>query len=336
MADVWQEIVEAIRERDSKRAEIIIGRLLKTEMPSSERARAYVYRARTRLLTLRPDEALDDLQHAQSLSSEVLKDVFAQEVYGDAHLQRFEIASAGFADKTDVQKALSIYQQLIQQFPEYDNLGWIYYQLGRATLVNNIPDEARDAFYKGLFNPSNVKSLTAYCYERLAFIALYEDRQARYALTMIDKAIDTYPSRETNIWLIQAHLMRTKILREIDIERTLISARHTLNLATSDSSFSKGFLADILFSVAEIYSKCSGYERDTIVTLQQFCQVSRRPVGVDVTWSRAHEMLGDAHYALASFELALTAYELCLHYNPYHPWGDAIRERIAQLTDFKK
>jgi tetratricopeptide (TPR) repeat protein len=336
MVDLWQEIRDYIREHDSKRAEISIGRLLRTDLSPLERARIHIYRAQSRLLTLRPDEALDDIHYAEALFTDILKEPFTQEAYGDAYLQRFETASAGFADKTDVQRALSIYEILIQKFPDYDNLGWIYYQLGRAALVNNTPDEARDAFYKGLFNPSNVKSLTAYCYERLAFIALYEDRRAHYALTMIDKAIDTYPSKETNVWLVQAHLIRTKILREINIERTLASARFTTNLAASDNSFGKGFMADILFSIAEIYSKCQGYERDTVTTLQQFCQTSRRPVGVDVTWSRAHEMLGDAHYALSAFDSALHAYELCLHYNPDHPWGDAIRERITQLAESKK
>jgi len=335
MANLWQDVIQAINHKDLKRAEIAVARLLKVELGNHDRARTLVYRARIRLLGLRPDDAMSDIQEAQAVDEHIKQHPYTLEVLADTHFQRFEVASAGFSDRQDVLQAQAYYHQIIRDYNDYDNLGWIYYQLGRTLLVVNEPLAARQAFQDGLFQPSWNKALSAYCYERLAFIAYYEYRKPREALTLIDKALHTYPTEESRTWWIQSHLMRTKILQDLDTERAIRSARYILGQA-SDPAYGKIVLAEVLFASAELYAKSAGYERDTITTLQQFFQISRKPVGVDVTWSRAYEMLGDAHFTQGQFDQAMNAYQLCLQYNPYHPWEEAIRQRIVALSEMKK
>jgi tetratricopeptide (TPR) repeat protein len=59
-------------------------------------------------------------------------------------------------------------------------------------------------------------------------------------------------------------------------------------------------------------------------------QYSKKPLGVDVTWSRVHELLGDAYFQLGQFMMAADAYEAALQHNPYHPWEISLHYRIAQ------
>jgi tetratricopeptide (TPR) repeat protein len=73
-----------------------------------------------------------------------------------------------------------------------------------------------------------------------------------------------------------------------------------------------------------------GREREVINNLTQFTQLSRKPLGVDVTWSRVHEMLGDAYYRIGQFAAAANAYSGALQYNPYHPWETSLHYRIAR------
>jgi len=335
MTNLWQDIVQAISDKDLKRAEVSVARLLKNDLSESDRARTLIYRARVRLLGLRPDDAMADIHEALDADEHIKQHPYTIEVLADTHFQRFEIASAGFSDRQDVIQAQAYYHQIIQEHPDYENLGWIYYQLGRTQLVANEPAQAKQSFQQGLFQPSWNKALTAYCYERLAFIAYYEQRAPREALTLIDKTLHTYPAEESRTWWIQAHLMRTKILQDLDIERAIRSARYIVGQA-SDPIYNKAVLAEVLFASAEMYAKSPGYERDAIGALQQFLQISRKPVGVDVTWSRAYEMLGDAHFTLGQFDQAMSAYQLCLQYNPYHPWEEAIVRRIEALNEMRK
>jgi tetratricopeptide (TPR) repeat protein len=57
---------------------------------------------------------------------------------------------------------------------------------------------------------------------------------------------------------------------------------------------------------------------------------ARKPPGIDVTWSRVNEMLGDAYFNLARYEDAVQAYRAALSYNPDHPWEVSLRYRIAR------
>jgi tetratricopeptide (TPR) repeat protein len=58
-------------------------------------------------------------------------------------------------------------------------------------------------------------------------------------------------------------------------------------------------------------------------------QLSKNPVGVDVTWSRAYEMLADAYFETQQYEAAVMAYHNALDCNPDHPWEESLHYRVA-------
>jgi len=81
--------------------------------------------------------------------------------------------------------------------------------------TKNHIDEAAVCFTHALLKQSHVPALTAYCYERLGFIAFYESRELRSAVTFLQKAIATYPANDARLWLVQAHTLHSRILREM-------------------------------------------------------------------------------------------------------------------------
>ncbi|MBZ0303779.1 MAG: tetratricopeptide repeat protein [Anaerolineae bacterium] len=316
---------------DIKRAEVAIARYLRTELTDQERAKALMYRAKTRLRSQRPDDALSDLRIACDLNTEYRTRPDVIELLGDAHLARFEIATVGFADRSDTSQAQAYFQQILETFPDYRNRGWIYYQLGRIALTNNAVESAEQYFQRALLTPSSVRALTAYCYERLGFTAFYETRDLDLAVGFLDKAIDTYPASENQAWLVQVHILRSRVLRERQEYRSALAAADSaVRIATGTGSENRTSLAEALLTFGEMLSGFDGRERDTVTCLQQFLATSKKPLGVDVTWSRVHEMLGDAHFKLMQYDLASEAYEAVLQYNPYHPWEISLHYRIAQ------
>ncbi|MDQ7034236.1 MAG: tetratricopeptide repeat protein [Anaerolineae bacterium] len=170
-------------------------------------------------------------------------------------------------------------------------------------------------------------ALTAYCYERLGFIAYYESRQPEQALIYLNKAIDIYPTSEPRLWLVQVYLLRSRVLRESNLDAAIESARMAYDLAYSQN---KTLSAESLFTLSELLSVNNGREIEVVDFIQQFIQVSKAPVGVDVTWSRAYEMLGDSYFAMRQYAEAITSYQNALQYNPDHPWEETIYYRIAK------
>ena len=71
MANLWQDVVQAISDKDLKRAEVAVARLLKNDLSEADRARTLIYRARVRLLGLRPDEAMDDIREAFAADEQI-------------------------------------------------------------------------------------------------------------------------------------------------------------------------------------------------------------------------------------------------------------------------
>jgi len=334
-----KQIENLIAVRDIKKGEVAIARLMRSDISNEQRAVLLGYRARIRLYASRPDEARHDLEEAVSLQQKLLENPDTLCLLADCYLAQFEVATLGFADKSDVRNAQAFYHRLIQNYPEYNNLGWVYYQLGRTALIGDRADLAETYFQKALFTPSRINTLTAYSYERLGFIAYYELRQPRQAHTYLDKAIATYPASEPPLWLVQVYVLRSRVLRDIDLSEAQQSAQTALQIA-SDNAGQKSLIADALFTVVELFATQSGYEERIIEHLQQYIQIMKAPLGVDVTWSRVYEMLGDAHFSLGSYEQAIAAYENVLVYNPYHPWEESIHYRIArahyQQQDYSK
>lgn len=329
--ETWSDVESLINQREFKRAEVAIAKKLRNDLSSGEKATGLLYRAKLRLLTGRANDSVVDLDEIKRLSSPIQSSDSPEflEVLADAHFQRYEQATVGFADKNDLEVAITTYRILITQHEHYINLGWIYYQFGRLELVRGNASQAEQCYKAALFQPSYVTALTAYCYERLAYVALYEQRDYRQALVLIDKALATYPANDSVIWLFQSYLLKSKIYQYIDLNKALESAKKALSLA-STGNLSKIVLAEALFAVADLSSKSRGLERDVIEYAQQFLHISKTPVGIDVTWSRSHELLGNAFFAMGRYEQAVNAYLNMLQFNPYHPWDNAIKLRIAQ------
>ncbi len=96
------------------------------------------------------------------------------------------------------------------------------------------------------------------------------------------------------------------------------------------SAEGKAGLADALLTAAETLVLIEGRENDVIAHLQQYIQISKKPLGIDVTWSRIHEMLGDAYYKNEQLQTAVAAYQAALQFNPYTPWEVSLHYRIAR------
>jgi len=331
MQEQLRAIDDLLLKREIKKAEVLIARCLRATLPAEERAQVLLSRAHARLLGARPDDALDDLRQVRSLAALMFEEPEVLQLLGDGHFARFELASVGFADRQDAVQAEATYRQILEHFPDYENLGWVYYQLGRVLLTDDRAVEAVSCFQQALLSPSYQSALTAYCYERLGFVAFYEQRDLKQALGFLNKALDTYPPTEDRLWLVQLHILRSRALRGMQrYELALKAAETALAVASVNSSDNKMGLTEALLTIGELLSEAGGREKEVISCLQQFLQFSKKPLGVDVTWSRVHEMLGDAYFKTGQHSTAVNAYQSALQYNPYHPWELSLYYRMAR------
>ncbi|NDJ62126.1 MAG: hypothetical protein GYB67_13445 [Chloroflexi bacterium] len=330
-ADAVEGIDALITRHEIKKAEILIARQLRAAPDVAVRAALMVLRARARLYTTRPDEALDDLQHARDLDPDVMAMPETLQLLGDSHFARFELASVGFADRADTSHALAAYDELLAHFPAYDNIGWVHYQRGRILLTEDHIEQAVNCFQQALLSPSTVAAQTAYCYERLGFVAFYESRDLKQATLFLSKAIDTFPANADRVWLVQVHTLRGRVFREMQqYERALDAAQTAIRVASAAGVDGRRGLADALLTFAEIAAPLPGHETDVIAALQQFLQISKRPLGIDVTWSRVYEMLSEAYFKTGQHQSAVAACAAALQCNPYHPWEMALHYRMAR------
>ncbi len=337
--EVYRNVDELLNRRDVKRAEVLIARSLRADLSVQERGRLLIARARVRLLSARVDEALEDLAHARTLLPDDFESPLTLELLGDSHFARFELASVGFADRSDTAQALATYERILAEYPDYDNRGWIYYQRGRVLLTENRIDDSVECFEQALLTPSTVPALTAYSYERLGFVSFYERRNFERALSFLNKAVATYPTSEDRLWLAHVHTLRSRVYREMrNFDAAIDAANTAINVASSTEG--KAGLTDALLAAAETLALVEGHEKDVIVRLHQFIQISKKPLGIDVTWSRIHEMLGDAYYKSSQLQNAIAAYQAALQFNPYTPWELSLQYRIAralyQLGDYER
>ncbi|MBI1277012.1 MAG: tetratricopeptide repeat protein [Anaerolineaceae bacterium] len=327
----FQQIETLIYGREVKKADILIARLMRSNLSADNMAALFMFRARTRLLSGRPDDAIDDLSSAQKLQPnlETQSDQFL-ELYGDVLFARFELASVGFADRNDTSRAQAAYEQLLHRNPNYSNIGWIHYQQGRLFLTQNNAQRAEECFHQALISASHVKYLTAYCYERLGFIAFYEYRDINRALAFFDRATDTYPHGEDVYWLVQINILRSRVYNAAgQSDLALKSAERALKLASS-SHTEKGSMSEAILNITELLSSLQGHDRQTLAYLEQFTQQTKRPPGADVTWSRVYEMRGNAHFSLGQYDNAISDYVTALQFNPDHPWELSLYQQIAR------
>lgn len=327
MNELFDVIDDLIAKGDLKKAEVQIAKLIRGEPALTDRTPLLLRRARIRLLSGRIEDAFEDLSEVIALEPALSASIEVQELRADCHLARFELASVGFADRNDLQRAQGIYEHLLASHNDYTNSGWVYYQLGRIHLTTNDIEIAVQNFQRALFTPTAVNTVTAYCYERLGFIAYYEQRNLPNAISFLNRAVDTYPSNDNIHWLAQVHLLRSRVLRGMQqYDLALQAAERALQASATGSNY----WSEALLANSEILSEMGNRDRDVIHYLQQFVQASKRPLGLDVTWSRVHEMLGNAHFNLGQYEDAIGAYHGVLQFNPDHPWELSFYYRIAQ------
>jgi len=328
MQEPLEQVKALIAQRQIKKAEILIARLLRGMSPTDENyPEIVVLRARVHLLARRPHNALDDLQ---SIDPDLQNDDLLQ-LHADAHLARYEQATVGFVQKSDLQKAHEIYSRILQQHAEHPNVGWVAYQLGRLKLIENDVEGAVAYLQQALTSPipADHTELEALCYERLAYIAHYEQRSSQQALEYVERAIALYPVGEPRSWLIQVYLLRARILRDSDLNAAYTAAMDALKITNNELNKSRSATIEVLFTVAEILAEIPGREEELIVVLKRFVQLDKAPVGVDVTWSRVYEMLGNAYMAQLDYAQAIPAYQESLRFNPDHPWSETLQYRIA-------
>lgn len=331
MQDKLHAIQELIQKRDVKRAELLISRLLRADLSSDDVVRLLSLRARTHLLSVNPDQALKDLDHIRQIAPEAFDQPHIQEMLADSYLARFELAVIGFTDRTHLLKAQRIYHSILEQHPDYHNTGWILYQVGRSLLAADEVEQAVDYFQRALNHNSHHHAHKAYCYERMGFIEFYSRRNLERALELLNLALAVYPNDADPMWLVQLHLQRARLLQAAHKPDAMVRVINTaIRIAIDELQHDRAFVSDTLFTGAEMVAGVPGCEQQAIELLERFVQVTSRPIGINVTWSRAYEIMGDMYFQLGRYIDAATAYNIALEFNPYHPWGVSIRYRLAK------
>jgi tetratricopeptide (TPR) repeat protein len=331
MDEPLRQIEDLLSRQDIKKAEIAIAKLLRADPVPETRARLLLLRARARLIGQLPDDALEDIQTARALEPAIGEDLASIELLADTYFARFELAPVGFADRSDADQALKLYQLLARDFPSYTNLGWVQYQTARILLTEGRVEDAINCLQTALMAPSQMIALTALCYERLGFIYLFERRDPATALSFLNKAAATYPPTEPGDWLGQLHILRSRALRDQNKpDEALQAAQQALQMMEALGSDKRSGQQDAHLALGEILACLPGRAGEAVEHLQQFMQIGKKPLGVDVTWSRVNELLGDLLFGLGRFNAAIEAYNNALAFNPYHPWEASLYYQIAR------
>lgn len=341
MQSAITEIEQLLSNGEVKKAEIRLAQLMRVEMSDSERSQVLLLRARAKLLGEHADEAIEALKQATEHNPELAQSSSFQELMGDCYFAHFEQASIGFADRNDMLRARDIYETLLQQTPSYLNRGWVYYQLGRIAIALDEIHIAENLFRQALLSPNTISSVTAFCYERLGFIAFYEKKLSDEALAYLRQAVDTYPRTAPYRWLVQVYILQSRIFKHLDDFNAAIQALDiALAIASENAETDRTALAEVLLAKAEILNHFGGNEKDILYYLQQFTQISKKPVGIDVTWSRVSEMMGNIYFRLGNTEEGIASLEAALRFNPDHPWATSVYLQIAraayQLKDYRR
>ena len=323
-------IDRALEDDDLRKAETLIGRLLKTPLSDDEQARVLLRRARTRFLRQFSEDALADITTATELFPDVQNLAYTKNLLGDIYFARFMLAEVGFADRADTDRALDYYSSILTTNTNYRQRGWVHYQRGCIYLTEHRIEEATTDFLAGLKRDNIPVSLHSFCYERLGFIAL-DQRKPEVALEYLAKAVDTYPTGKNAALLVQIHMLQSQAWQSLQqYEKALQAATNALNsLDTTAPNYREAFLEAHL-AIGEIMAKLDGREAEAIEHLLQFLENSKRPLGVDVTWSRVYETLGDLSLRMNRNEQALEAFYAALEFNPLHPMEVNVRYKIAR------
>ena len=317
--------IEAHLERnDGRKADVTATRLLRQLTSSGQIARAKFLRAKARILLNLPESALDDLNDLQNDLVLDGHDVLLTEMRADALFMRFELAQVGFADRRDLLEARCLYRRILDETPDYDNTGWVSYQLGRVLSALGHSRKAEARIRNALFLPSLLRPLTAYCYERLGYIAYYERQCADEAIVYLQKALQTYHESDVLLWRVRIHLLMSQVTRISNPDYSVENAESAYRLVVAPGMKRNRLYMDVLFHLGELYSQNQSTLHLSNSILHELIQTSRLPLGVDVTWSRIYELLGHNYYQQNQYAQSISAYETTLRYNPDHPWAENI------------
>lgn len=333
ISDAQLEAVDqAIQSNDLRKAEVLIAKALRTDNLNGEgRALMLLRRARARLASGRPDDALGEIEEVLTMRPTLRDESAVKMLLGDIYFAKFALAEFGFADRNHSEIAMGHYNDIIQHDPTFDNVGWIYYQRGCIHLSANDVDEAIDNLKQALANTNEPPHVYAYAFERLGYIALYEQRDPVQAVAYLEQATQHYPKTTTTAWITQLHVLRSRAFREIeDYDEALKAASAALQSLDPSAPDYKRALPETHLAIGEVLALIPDREVEAIEHLLQFLQTSKRPLGIDVTWSRVHELLGNLSMTLKRYEQAVEAFQASLQFNPYHPWEVNIRYQIAK------
>ena len=329
----FQEIAEALEKNDVKRAEVLIAKDLRQNNTPLERAMLLSMRANARLKTSKPDDALEDVQTAIALqdpSYQTLPETKA--LLGDIYFTRFELAPVGFTDRADADTALQHYKDVISTAPDYKEIAWVYYQAGRVELSQNNVEKAAEYFNRSLEAPSHPANVHAMSYERLGFIELFEHRDPSLALSCFKQAIATHPHEGDTGWRVQLHIRISRAYLELEQHEEALASAHTAltEIQNSASRSLRVMMPEAHMAIGDVLAVIPGKEAEAIKHYSRFLQSSKRPPGIDVTWSQIHQTLGQLTFRLERYAEAIDAYEKALAFNPYHPWEINLRYQIAR------
>jgi tetratricopeptide (TPR) repeat protein len=114
-------------------------------------------------------------------------------------------------------------------------------------------------------------------------------------------------------------------------EEALNAAHKALrDIQSGSTSGVRAIFPEAHMAVGDVLAAMPGGEAEAIKHYLRFLQSSRRPPGIDVTWSQVHETIGQLSFRLERYQEAIDAYEKALEYNPYHPWEVSLRYQIAR------
>jgi tetratricopeptide (TPR) repeat protein len=247
-----------------------------------------------------------------------------------AYFSRYQHAPIGHARRNDAENALRYYHALITQYPKFNNIAWVYYQIGMVLNALNQQDSACACFRNSLNMPSQDNTVKSYAYERLAHYEFYEKRDFKQAFHLLDLALAVHISQQDKRWLIEAYLFKARIQQVLkqpnstyqSIETAVQHARVHFRDDTAE-------LAEILFTSAELLAQIETYEKESARYMEEYLRLRPKPDGIDVSWSRGNEIVANVRFTEGLYDDALTAYQATLEYNPYHPWHLTIYYQIA-------
>jgi len=332
MSEILTEIDQALARSDLKRAETLIARQIRRTNDPVERAELLFRRAQSRLMDAKPEDAMEDLQTALALQPQRGHDADIGVLIGDTHFARYELAPVGFSDREDTNTALQHYEAVIEAHPDFSRLAWIFYQCGRIKLSQNDMEAAARYFQRALEAPNHTPDVRAMAQERLGFVALFEKRDPAAALEHFRAAQKVATGEEPPGWLVQLNIrMSHAHLERQEYEDALAAARSALRTIQSNSTGAhRVALPEAHLAIADVMAVMQGYESEAIEHYLRFLQYSKRPPGIDVTWSKVHETIGHLAFRLERYQQAITAFEKALEINPYHPWDLSLRYQIAR------